>query len=491
MLSDIVFDHGQMVLGLRDRAGDQLGKYAGDTGTGAPGNYYYLAASGDVLRACTNATSGWTIENDGTCGGVTTTGSATNNIGPGGGEYYLGDRAPGTSGTAHVESSEGSMAQLPGAAELVMTAIDAVALNSGGIQWLNNTTGVQTDNFTIYQSTAPSGVPTSPATTGTPDATFGKSGGIGDIELLADPAPIEIGNRVWRDSNANGVQDPGEAGLSTVLVSLQTPTGTLTTNTASDGTYYFSGLRPNTAYTLTFPTTNSGVPLTKQDATGNSSNEPLTDTIDSDTDATTGKIFFSTGDFGENNHTLDVGYGAPPPVAQLEIVKTVTGGSSAATFSVNVQGPSGYNVITTVTTGAARVIANLAVGTYTVTEQTPLPTPPSGLLWLAPAVTSGGLIALTANQTTVVTITNQLVPVAPTSGSGLLTVTKSVNWAGSTPNPSQPFNITVNGPSGYVSNTSVTSGTSALFTNLAAGVYTVTEGSPGAGWITTYTVSGF
>ena len=31
------------------------------------------------------------------------------------------------------------------------------------------------------------------------DQSQGKGTGLGDIELLADPAPIEIGNRVWLD----------------------------------------------------------------------------------------------------------------------------------------------------------------------------------------------------------------------------------------------------------------------------------------------------
>ncbi len=34
----------------------------------------------------------------------------------------------------------------------------------------------------------------------------GKSSGLGDLELLTDPAPVEIGNRVWLDSDRDGIQ---------------------------------------------------------------------------------------------------------------------------------------------------------------------------------------------------------------------------------------------------------------------------------------------
>ena len=57
-----------------------------------------------------------------------------------------------------------------------------------------------------------------------------------------------------------------------------------------------------------------------------------------------------------------------PPPASLRIVKQVLGGSSSSPFTVTVAGPSGYNVITTVTTSAARVISPLVPGIYTITE---------------------------------------------------------------------------------------------------------------------------
>ena len=70
--------------------------------------------------------------------------------------------------------------------------------------------------------------------------------------------------------------------------------------------------------------------------------------------------------------------------------------------------------------------------------------------------------------------------------SGAITVTKQVS--GTAP-ISQTYNVTVNGPSSYISNTTFSAGETKTFTNLVPGVYTVTEASPGSGWQVTYTAS--
>jgi protocatechuate 3,4-dioxygenase beta subunit len=77
-----------------------------------------------------------------------------------------------------------------------------------------------------------------------------ESGNFGEI------APAKLGNFVWNDANANGLQDVGEAAIGGVVVTL---TGTddlgnavsATMTTAADGSYEFGGLRPGT-YTVTF-----------------------------------------------------------------------------------------------------------------------------------------------------------------------------------------------------------------------------------------------
>ena len=64
--------------------------------------------------------------------------------------------------------------------------------------------------------------------------------------------PSGLGDYVWEDVNHNGVQDAGEPPISGVMVSLRTPTTTLTTTTSITGYYAFTGLLPLTAYTVTF-----------------------------------------------------------------------------------------------------------------------------------------------------------------------------------------------------------------------------------------------
>src|SRR5262245_32190606 len=60
------------------------------------------------------------------------------------------------------------------------------------------------------------------------------------IEQLEDRlVPASIGDFVWRDANANGLQDAGETGLAGVTVKLIGGGTTRTTTTNSSGYYAF------------------------------------------------------------------------------------------------------------------------------------------------------------------------------------------------------------------------------------------------------------
>ena len=61
------------------------------------------------------------------------------------------------------------------------------------------------------------------------------------------PRRPKIGDRVWNDKNANGIQDPGETGVAGVLVTLKSQHGSnnlpdLTTTTDASGIYTFTNL---------------------------------------------------------------------------------------------------------------------------------------------------------------------------------------------------------------------------------------------------------
>ncbi|HRW09057.1 MAG TPA: SdrD B-like domain-containing protein [Caldilineaceae bacterium] len=231
-LTDIVFDGSDMILGLRDRNGDLFGSVAGGPDPADPTNYS-AKARGDILRACANGSGGWDLETNGSCGGLTT-GGAGNGEGPGGGEYYFQDQQVSPS---HQETSFGALAQVAGAPDVVASIFNPVeganAVSDGGFKWYNNRTGTTTRGYRVFDA---SGDP----------ALFEKANGLGDVEPLCPLAPLEIGNRVWQDTNGDGVQGPAEPGIDGVTVELYRD-GVLvgSTVTANGGEYLFNDSNVN------------------------------------------------------------------------------------------------------------------------------------------------------------------------------------------------------------------------------------------------------
>ena len=83
--------------------------------------------------------------------------------------------------------------------------------------------------------------------------------------FLSNPDLVDIGDLVFRDENANGIQDPNEAGISNVTVILERVNADGTTEpveqkqTGPSGEYLFSGLEASD-YQITFITPNSYAP---------------------------------------------------------------------------------------------------------------------------------------------------------------------------------------------------------------------------------------
>lgn len=365
MLTDIAFDNGNLILGLRDRISDQVGNGT-LSNPNDPSNtsFYQPRTSGDVIRAC-GSIGAWTVEANGRCA---STGNAPQNVseGPGGGEFYFGDAydltgdfiSPGATingkGGNHDDTASGGVEQLPGAPDMMFSNFDPIPnianmTHDGGIRWLSNTTGSFTKAYRLYNGI------------GNDTGVLGKAGGIGgNLTILSDPAPIEIGNRVWRDTNSNGVQDPGENGISGVTVRLyqgSTLVGTAVTDT--NGEYYFvfsaaadsnttdnigqvnGGILPNTAYQIRLDNPANytvGGPLFGLSPTVANQTSQLGDDDSSDSDAvavsnpagspagTFPVINSTTGNFGENNHTYDVGFYIAPTAANASINGAVYSG---------------------------------------------------------------------------------------------------------------------------------------------------------------------
>ena len=153
-LTDIEFAaNGDMILGLRDRNGDMTlyhpqGQLPAGEANGFP--------TGDILIARRGA-DGWQIE-----------------TGP---EFFSGDRTGGNTGP-HLETSLGGLAVLETVPEVVMSALSPRRINSAGATWLSLDTGRATRGEELY------------SVQGQDDPnTFGKSNGLGDLELLCGPLP--------------------------------------------------------------------------------------------------------------------------------------------------------------------------------------------------------------------------------------------------------------------------------------------------------------
>lgn len=121
-----------------------------------------------------------------------------------------------------------------------------------------------------------------------------------EVVVIDNYTPTSIGDYVWEDTNADGIQDISELGINGVIVNLyqsdDTPAGT--TVTAGGGLYSFTDLIPGDYYVeFIIP---PGYVFSPQD-------QGSDNTLDSDTDTTTGKTTVTTLDPGENDTTWDGG----------------------------------------------------------------------------------------------------------------------------------------------------------------------------------------
>lgn len=342
MLVDIGFsDNGSMTLGFRDRYDDQMGYEAKSTSPSNSQRYTAMPA-GDLLRACL-VNNSYVLESSGKCGSATGGGShaLANGLpqGIGGSEFYSNEYFANTNGSVlnTDENSRGALAQVPGYDSFASTATspldgNSLGFDTGGIRTYSSNDGSRTNSYRIYKNE--------------PGDSFLKGNGLGDVAYICDAAPIEIGNRVWKDSNGNGVQDATEPGIPNVTVSLKNAGGTViaTALTSSDGSYLFSSrtldengqpvtssssakygvtaLSANTSFKLSLstaadysdPSRLQGLHLTTANTTANYGNDQ------NDSDATPvdpnnklsatnpATISLTTGGPGANNHDFDFGF---------------------------------------------------------------------------------------------------------------------------------------------------------------------------------------
>ncbi|WP_425834133.1 SdrD B-like domain-containing protein [Streptomyces fractus] len=288
--------NGDLVVGFTDRGAN--------IGVGS-------LSGGDVNRACPNKDGRYVLDGNGACANHAETVKGYKEQPK---EFYPGDHRAGQ----HMEAATGGLALMPDQKNLAISAFDPYnALYTNGVTFLDRETGAA-------DAQGGGGVrfPTG----------FGKNGGMGDIEYLCDLAPLQVGDYVWFDADADGVQDPSEKPVSGATVNLYDADGKkiATTKTSATGKYFFDSTvtgnvdakdwKPKTKYRVALdnPADYRG---RLKDWHPTSRDAGKNDAIDSDGVPTKdgfAEKTFTTGRAGEIDHTYDFGFTQgevtePPP----------------------------------------------------------------------------------------------------------------------------------------------------------------------------------
>ncbi|TAE30617.1 MAG: DUF11 domain-containing protein [Cytophagales bacterium] len=334
----------------------------------------------------------------------------------------------------------------------------------------------------------------------------------GEQNLTVDagliPLPASLGDYVWLDQNGNGVQDPGENGVSGIGVTLYdaasgTVVGTMTTS--STGFYSFTGLNPGSYYVVftgpagTTYTTPNGTTNTAQDSNVTS------------TTGGTGRTGVVSLTAGENNPTIDAGIlpvvaslgdyvwldmnqdgqqgpaAQEPPVPGVLVQLYVPGG--ATPIASTTTNTSGFYSFTGLAPGSYQVVFTAPPGTTFTQGLQGNPATDSNVNSLTGQRGGTAVVSLSANENN------------PTIDAGLIPLKASLGnyvWQDTNGNGQQdPSEMGVSGVtvtlfsngSAIATQTTSTSGTY-LFTNLDPGQYSVVFTTPNGYTFTTPNATG-
>ncbi len=316
ILSAIEFDESDnMYLSFMDRWGIQAGYLTHPPVSQTTATDEKAQTAGELLKICNN---NGVLELEGT-------GSCPINY-PSPNEFF-NDKG----GDGYPDCANGALALVQGRQQLLVQLTDPHPEGStGSTYWATqgvNTLSTSDGSIQNWYTNIYSGS----------EEYNGKGVGMGDIELLVDAAPVEVGNYVWNDANKNGVQDPAEAGIASVQVDLldsldnvlaqattdangffifsNDPNGT----TTASHIYNITSLKYNQKYKIRIANVQGGsqqVPLAGLTLSpANTGSGPSPDLNDSDA-ALSGNnalIVIQPADIqsvGTNNHSLDIGFRA-------------------------------------------------------------------------------------------------------------------------------------------------------------------------------------
>lgn len=199
-ITDLVVDgRGNLVIALGDRWAHQTApESVAPAWDGRTRRVSEPIAAGDLQRACRRS-RGWVIEGSQGCEG---------GIGNGW-EFFDGD-----SYGWHAETALGSVARLPGRAEVVVTQMNPKTEDdtwrSGGLVWHGTDEGDARHAVRLYDGRSAD-----------PDHTFEQASGLGDLAILCGGPSPSIGGSIWHDRDADGLRDPGDGPVEGAVIELR------------------------------------------------------------------------------------------------------------------------------------------------------------------------------------------------------------------------------------------------------------------------------
>ncbi len=215
-----------------------------------------------------------------------------------------------TNGNGTQDSGEPNLANIDVVITDAFGGTHTVSSDANGNYTVNN---IPAGNATVNVNEADADFPaghvqtagTDPSTVNVPANGTGDAGNDG-----YQPRISGLGDTIWHDTNANGIQDSGEIGIPGVPVQLFSSTGTFISSTTTDanGKYIFADLSMGDYYVqITLP---CGYKFAPQ-------NQGNDDSKDSDTDVTTGKTDATHIDVNENDPTWDSGLYQPASIGDF------------------------------------------------------------------------------------------------------------------------------------------------------------------------------
>lgn len=339
-------EDGSFVVGLADRFNLQMGAnnlQPNDTSSSLP--YMSNYVSGDTLLLCKTGTSTWTQESDGTCGSRTGVAKTAARLSYDAGKrefFYDQICSTGENDNSHTEISQGAVVVWPrtGTQQVAISAMDPWCnWFEGGVRFLKASDGTTSGTTATYGREI-HGYYADGISGGTAVYSFGKSAGMADLEVICNQAPVQIGNRVWIDTDKDGVQDANETPVAGVTVRLYAANGTTLLGTAvtnTKGEYYFAsnvteavagtgdhvggGLAVGVAHIIRFDNATDyavGGPLYEYlltTATSSAAETSFDTAVDSNATTVLAYPQITTAVVlpGINDHTYDVGFYLPPP----------------------------------------------------------------------------------------------------------------------------------------------------------------------------------